>query len=86
MFLEKVIQSREQGSRMVMLQTEQDPKQVIWTKMLEIGLGQGYKPSVTQVLKKSSSLCDVFMFENHENFKIDLHLGLLSVKYIVVPR
>jgi hypothetical protein len=32
-------------------------KQVIWTKMLEIGLGQSYKPSITQVVKKSSSLC-----------------------------
>jgi hypothetical protein len=43
--------------RIMMWQAEQDPKQVISSKMLETGLGPSYKPSVTQVVKKSSSLC-----------------------------
>jgi hypothetical protein len=66
----------------MMWQTEQDPKQVIQNKILEIELGQNYKPSVTQVVKK---FYDVVMFENHANNRnIDLHSCLRIMQIIEI--
>ena len=69
---------------MMMWQIEQDPKQVIWIKMLEIGLGPSYKPAVSQVVKKSSSPYDAVMLKGHENFKI-LDLQLEAIECQLYP-